>query len=95
MCTGGVAESTLAHDSSSDPGVGHPKMEKSHFQWTNFWGADQAHITAGKIRYIDKETSSMWEQGDDLSVALGFEETGFRVIEYGKRRTLRSSVLHG
>jgi len=46
----------------------------------------RAHITAGRILFIDKETSSMWEQGDDLSAALGFEETGFRVIEYGKRR---------
>jgi hypothetical protein len=29
------AESTLAHDSSSDLWVGHPKREKSHFQWSN------------------------------------------------------------
>jgi len=46
----------------------------------------RAHITAGKIRYIDKETSSMWEQGDDLSVVTDYDETGFRVIEYGKGR---------
>ena len=30
----------------------------------------RAHITAGEIRYIDKESSSMWAQGDDLSVLL-------------------------
>jgi hypothetical protein len=46
----------------------------------------RAHITAGNIRYIDKETSSMWAQGDDLSVVKENDETGFRVIEYGKRR---------
>jgi hypothetical protein len=46
----------------------------------------RARITAGKIRYIDKETSSMWAQGDDLSVATDSDETGFRVVEYGKSR---------
>jgi hypothetical protein len=46
----------------------------------------RAHITAGRIRYIDKETSSMWSQGDDLSVLTDNEETGFRIIEYGKGR---------
>ena len=50
---------------------------------------DAAHITAAHIRYIDKETSSMWAQGDDLSVLPDDEETGFRVIEYGKRRKVR------
>jgi hypothetical protein len=49
----------------------------------------RAHITAGNIRYIDKETSSMWAQGDDLSVVTDDEETGFRVIEYGKGRKVR------
>jgi hypothetical protein len=45
----------------------------------------RAHITAGQIRYIDKETSSMWSHGDDLSV-LSDDEVGFRVVEYGKNR---------
>jgi hypothetical protein len=48
----------------------------------------RARITAGMIRYIDKETSSMWMQGDDLSVVAGHDETGFRVIEYGKSRKI-------
>jgi hypothetical protein len=48
----------------------------------------RARITAGKIRYIDKETSSMWAQGDDLSVVTDNDETGFRVIEYGKSRKI-------
>jgi len=54
----------------------------------------RTHITAGRIRYIDKETSSMWAQGDDLSVVTDHDETGFRVIEYGKRRkvTIPDSV---
>jgi len=46
----------------------------------------RANITAGQIRYIDKETSSMWAEGDDLSVFTDSDETGFRVIEYGKNR---------
>jgi len=45
----------------------------------------RAHITAGQLRYVDKETSSMWSQGDDLSV-LSDEEVGFSVVEYGKNR---------
>jgi hypothetical protein len=49
----------------------------------------RAHITAGSIRYIDKETSSMWAQGDDLSVVTDNEETGFRIIEYGNGRMVR------
>jgi hypothetical protein len=40
----------------------------------------RAHITAGQIRYVDKETSSMWSQGDDLSV-LSDDEVGFRIVE--------------
>ena len=46
----------------------------------------RAHITAGRIRYIDKETTSMWAQGDDLSVLTDNDEAGFRVVEYGKSR---------
>ncbi len=48
----------------------------------------RTHITAGRIRYIDKETSSMWAQGDDLSVVTDHDETGFRVVEYGKSRKI-------
>jgi hypothetical protein len=56
----------------------------------------RAHITAGRIRYIDKETTSMWAEGDDLSVVTDNEETGFRVVEYGKGRKviLPNSVKH-
>jgi hypothetical protein len=46
----------------------------------------RAHITAGQIRYIDKETSSLWAQGDDLTVISDDDEIGFRVVEYGKSR---------
>jgi hypothetical protein len=48
----------------------------------------RAHITAGNIRYIDKETSSMWEQGEDLSVITDHDEAGFRLIEYGRNRKI-------
>jgi DNA polymerase type B, organellar and viral len=47
----------------------------------------RAHITAGQIRYIDKETSSMWSQSDDLTV-ISADEIGFRVVEYGKNRRI-------
>ena len=45
----------------------------------------RVHITAGQIRYVDKETSSMWSHGDDLSVLLD-DEVGFRIVEYGRNR---------
>jgi len=48
----------------------------------------RAHTTTGRIRYIDKETSSMWAQGDDLSVVTDSDETGFRVVEYGRSRKI-------
>jgi hypothetical protein len=56
----------------------------------------RAHITAGQIRYIDKETSSMWAQGDDLGVISDDDEIGFRVVEYGKSRkvVLPDSLKH-
>ena len=49
----------------------------------------RAHITARMIRYIDKETSSMWAQSDDLSVVTDNDEVGFRVVEYGRRRKVK------
>jgi len=45
----------------------------------------RGHITAGHLRYVDKETSSMWSQSDDLSV-LSDDEVGFRIVEYGRNR---------
>jgi hypothetical protein len=48
----------------------------------------RAHITAGQIRYIDKETSSMWAQSDELSVITDNDEVGFRVVEYGRSRRI-------
>jgi hypothetical protein len=48
----------------------------------------RSHVTAGQIRYIDKETSSMWANNDDLSVITNDDEVGFRVVEYGQRRNL-------
>ena len=40
-----------------------------------------------------KETSSMWAQGDDLSVVTDNDKTGFRVIEYVKARMVVLPVL--
>jgi hypothetical protein len=48
----------------------------------------RTHIITGRIRYIDKETSSMWAQSDDLSVVTDNDEIGFRVVEYGKSRKI-------
>jgi len=53
----------------------------------------RAHITAGQIHYVDKETSSMWSQSDDLSV-LPDDEVGFRMVEYGRsRRVVRPNAV--
>jgi len=41
---------------------------------------------AGRVRYIDKETSSMWAQSDELGVLMDNDEAGFRVVECGKSR---------
>jgi len=60
--------------------VGHPSGLE--------WATRRAHIIAGEIRYIDKETSSLWGHGDDLSVVTDNDETGFRVTEYGRRRKI-------
>ena len=46
----------------------------------------RARIIAGGVRYIDKETSSMWAHADDLSVITDNDEFGFRVVEYGRNR---------
>jgi hypothetical protein len=46
----------------------------------------RSHITAGQICYIDKETSSMWAQNDELSVITDNDEVGFRIVEYGLQR---------
>jgi hypothetical protein len=46
----------------------------------------RARIFTGEIRYIDKETSCMWAEGDDLSMISDDDEIGFRIVEYGKSR---------
>src|SRR5438270_1304876 len=38
----------------------------------------RAHIVAGGLRYIGKETERKWEEGDDISVLE------FRSLEYGR-----------
>jgi hypothetical protein len=43
---------------------------------------------AEQIRYIDKESSPLWNHGDDLSVLTDCDETGFRVTEYGRGRKI-------
>jgi len=45
----------------------------------------RAHIVAGELRYIGKETDPKWEEGDDISV-LEFETT-----EYGRSKKLVAS----
>ena len=37
----------------------------------------RGHITAGQIRYIDKETSSMWAQSADITVISTDDEICF------------------
>jgi hypothetical protein len=38
----------------------------------------RAHIVAGEIRYVGKETDRKWEEGDDISVLE------FAATEYGR-----------
>ena len=38
----------------------------------------RAHVVAGEVRYVGKETDHKWEQGDDISVLE------FRATEYGR-----------
>src|SRR5207247_9255605 len=40
----------------------------------------RAHIVAGEIRYIGKETDRKWEEGDDISVLE------FAATEYGRSK---------
>jgi hypothetical protein len=45
----------------------------------------RAHVIAGDIRYIGKETDRKWEEGEDPSVL------GFRAAEYGRRGRVMAS----
>jgi len=50
----------------------------------------RAHITAGELRYIGKETNRKWEEGDDISVLE------FKTTEYGRsRRVVASEEVKG
>lgn len=42
----------------------------------------RAHVSAGEIRYIGKETDRKWEEGDEISL-LDFSAT-----EYGRKERL-------
>jgi hypothetical protein len=45
----------------------------------------RAHIVAGEIRYVGKETDRKWEEGDDISVLE------FTATEYGRSRRVIAS----
>src|SRR2546426_3540224 len=53
----------------------------------------RAHITAGSPRYVGKETSSMWEQGDDLSMMTDVEDVGHKVPEYRRKKVVLPDSL--
>jgi hypothetical protein len=42
----------------------------------------RAHVVAGQLRYVGKETDRKWEEGDDISVLE------FRTTEYGRGKKL-------
>ncbi len=55
-------------------------MEKSHFQWTNFWGAGQVQGILGHSRiqttldlYTDEDLDGMIAAQDKFIDAVGFE----------------------
>lgn len=45
----------------------------------------RAHVTAGELRYVGKETDRKWEEGDDISVLE------FKTTEYGRARRVVAS----
>jgi hypothetical protein len=45
----------------------------------------RAHIVAGELRYVGKETDRKWEEGDDISVLE------FKTTEYGRSRMVIAS----
>jgi hypothetical protein len=45
----------------------------------------RAHIVAGELRYIGKETDHKWEEGDDISVLE------FKTTEYGRSKMVFAS----
>jgi hypothetical protein len=66
----------------------------------------RSHIVATRHRYIGKETSRRWEQGDDVSLVdfrcaeyvdgkmRADEETRRRIIEIGIRRVARETGIN-
>lgn len=44
-----------------------------------------AHIVAGELRYVGKETDRKWEEGDDISVLE------FKTTEYGRSKEVVAS----
>jgi hypothetical protein len=66
----------------------------------------RSHIVANRHRYIGKETSRRWEQGDDISMVdfrcaeyaggkmRADEQTRKRIIEIGIRKVARETAIH-
>ncbi len=42
----------------------------------------RAHVIAGELRYVGKETGRKWEEGDDISILE------FKTTEYGRAKKL-------
>src|SRR5439155_2780518 len=45
----------------------------------------RAHVIAGEIRYVGKETDRKWEEGDEISILE------FRTTEYGRSKSVVAS----
>jgi len=66
----------------------------------------RSHIVANRHRYVGKETSRRWEQGDDISMAdfrcaeygdgqmVADEKTRKQIVEKGIRKTARETGIH-
>jgi hypothetical protein len=67
----------------------------------------RAHIIAGEIRYIGKETDRKWEEGDDISVLefaateygrstrmIASDEIKAKILEIGINKCARESGFH-
>src|SRR5262249_11603785 len=71
----------LPHPTSLPLFCGRTKYQKccGRFAWSHTRGLLQrAHVLAGEIRYVGKETERKWEEGDELSILE------FKTSEYGR-----------
>ena len=86
-------------------GHGVPQDDKEAVRWFRLALLRRSHIIANRHRYIGKETSRRWEQGDDISMVdfrcaeyrqgkvIADEELIRQILKFGIRRTARAASV--